>query len=43
MLAEAAVPSPGWNALSVGVWKESDLFAWPDRFKPTERVGKSIL
>ena len=36
-------PSPGWNALSVGVWKESDLFRWPDRFKPTERVGKSIL
>jgi hypothetical protein len=36
-------PSPGWNALGVGVWKESRLFLWPDRIKPQERVGKSIL
>ena len=36
-------PSPGWNALGIGVWKESDLFAWPDRFPAQERVGKSIL
>jgi hypothetical protein len=36
-------PSAGWNALGVGVWKESRLFLWPDRIKPQERVGKSIL
>ena len=36
-------PSPGWNALGVGVWKESRLFLWPDQIKPRERVGKSIL
>lgn len=36
-------PSPGWNALGVGVWKESNLFRWPDNIKPRERVGKSIL
>ena len=36
-------PSPGWNALGVGVWKESRLFLWPDEIKPQERVGKSIL
>jgi 4-amino-4-deoxy-L-arabinose transferase-like glycosyltransferase len=36
-------PSAGWNALGVGLWKESDLFRWPDDIPPTERVGKSIL
>jgi len=36
-------PSPGWNAIGAGVWKETGLFRWPDRIKPTERVGKSIL
>ena len=36
-------PSPGWNALGVGLWKESNLFLWPDAIPPTERVGKSIL
>jgi hypothetical protein len=40
---DANAPSPGWNALGVGVWKESRLFLWPDRIPPTERVGKSIL
>ena len=36
-------PSVGWNAVSVGVWKETDLLRWPDVVKPQERVGKSIL
>ena len=36
-------PSPGWNAIGVGLWKESRLFLWPDWIKPRERVGKSIL
>ncbi len=36
-------PSVGWNALSVSFWKETRLVDWPDRIKPQERVGKSIL
>jgi hypothetical protein len=45
-------PSPGWNAVSVTVWKRSrmqlyethpEITPWPDRFTPQERVGKSIL
>jgi 4-amino-4-deoxy-L-arabinose transferase-like glycosyltransferase len=45
-------PSPGWNAVSISAWKVArfGLFSqhpeatfWPDRVKPTERVGKSIL
>ena len=45
------MPGPGWNAISVSAWKLGRLGTrmlgnvplWPDRFKPTERVGKSIL
>ena len=45
------MPGPGWNAISVTPWKLSRLGTrmlgnvplWPDRYKPTERVGKSIL
>jgi len=36
-------PSVGWNAIGVGLWKESRLVLWPDWIKPQERVGKSIL
>jgi len=45
-------PSPGWNAVSVTVWKHSrmglyethpEVTPWPDKFTPQERVGKSIL
>jgi hypothetical protein len=44
-------PGPGWNAIGVGRWKLLRLGAgsnpniriWPDRFRPLERVGKSIL
>jgi hypothetical protein len=45
-------PSRGWNAVGVTCWKElrlglGDLHPeaalWPDRFEPTERVGKSML
>ena len=36
-------PSVGWNAIGVGLWKESRLVIWPDWIKPHERVGKSIL
>ena len=44
-------PSPGWNAVSLTVLKQRRLglwdgypgvTVWPDRIKPTEKVGKSI-
>jgi hypothetical protein len=43
-------PSPGWNAVSMTVLKQRRLglwdsypgvTVWPDRIKPTEKVGKS--
>jgi hypothetical protein len=45
-------PSPGWNAVSITNWKEfrfgllnryMQYKLWPDRFEPSEKVGKSIL
>ena len=44
-------PGPGWNAISVTPWKLTRMGTrmvgnvplWPDQYKPTERVGKSIL
>jgi hypothetical protein len=44
-------PGPGWNAIGVSRWKLLRLGAgsnyniriWPDRVRPVERVGKSIL
>jgi hypothetical protein len=36
-------PMVGWNAVSVGEWKELRLVTWPDKVQPLERVGKSIL
>ena len=44
-------PGPGWNAIGVSRWKLLRLGAgsnlniriWPDRARPVERVGKSIL
>jgi Dolichyl-phosphate-mannose-protein mannosyltransferase len=37
------LPLEGWNALGVSIWKESGIEHWPNRIKPRERVGKSIL
>ena len=37
------VPFEGWNALGVTLWKEFRVATWPDRIKPTERVGKGML
>lgn len=48
----AVRPSPGWNAVSITVWKVTrfglndrhpEIRPWPDIVKPTERVGHSIL
>jgi len=45
-------PSPGWNAVSITVWKvarlglmeqHKDLQLWPDVYKPKERVGRGVL
>lgn len=45
-------PEPGWNAISITAWKVARMglgneFAktplWPDRFKPTERVGQGVF
>jgi MFS family permease len=50
--SDVPTPSPGWNAVSVTVWKADrmqlydthpEVTLWPDNFKPQERVGKSIL
>jgi hypothetical protein len=36
-------PSPGWNAVSVTVWKLFGFPAWADRMPPPYRIGRSIL
>lgn len=45
-------PSPGWNAVSLTVWKVArfglfhehrEIVLWPERAKPNERVGKGVL
>jgi len=50
--SDVPTPSPGWNAVSVSVWKRNrmqlfdthpEVTLWPDKLKPMERIGKSIL
>jgi hypothetical protein len=45
-------PEPGWNAVSITVWKVARMelgpelakaSLWMDRFRPTERVGQGVL
>jgi hypothetical protein len=44
-------PGPGWNAIGVSRWKllrrgaggNFNIPIWPDRARPVERVGRSIL
>jgi 4-amino-4-deoxy-L-arabinose transferase-like glycosyltransferase len=52
LASDVPEPSPGWNAVSLTVWKEfrmrlydthPEVTPWPDHFPPQERVGKSIL
>jgi hypothetical protein len=43
-----ARPSPGWNAISITMWKVARFDAgdgriWPDRLTPKVRIGRSIL
>lgn len=36
-------PSPGWNAVSVTIWKVWGFPAWADRIPPQQRIGRSIF
>jgi len=36
-------PSPGWNAVSITMWKVFGDPAWPGRTTPQIRIGRSIL
>jgi hypothetical protein len=45
-------PSPGWNAVSLSLWKvrrlrlldtHPEVVLWPDRVPPGERVGKGVM
>jgi len=45
-------PSPGWNAVSLSLWKvrrmglletHPEVTLWPDRTEPGERVGKGVM
>jgi len=41
---QADHPSPGWNAVSITIWKVFGYPRWPDRAEePDARVGRSIL
>jgi hypothetical protein len=36
-------PSPGWNAVSVTIWKVFGYPTWADRMPEQRRIGRSIL
>ena len=36
-------PFEGYNAISITAWKTFQVVTWPDKLKPTERIGKGIL
>jgi hypothetical protein len=42
---DPAHPSPGWNAVSVSIWKIFGTPTWPhdDRLKPVATIGRSIF
>ena len=46
------MPSPGWNAVSLSLWKvrrlglmetHPEAVLWPDRVPPGERIGKGVM
>jgi hypothetical protein len=39
---DTAYPSPGWNAVSVSVWKIFGVPSWPDG-NPQAKVGRTIF
>jgi hypothetical protein len=40
---ESDHPSPGWNAVSITIWKVFGYPSWADRIPPQRRIGRSIL
>lgn len=36
-------PSPGWNAVSITLWKVFGDPKWADTAPPPQRIGRSIL
>ncbi len=51
-LSDVPIPSPGWNAVSLTVWKSRrlnllnthpEVTPWPDLAPPGERVGRGIM
>ncbi len=40
---ESGRPSPGWNAVSITIWKVFGFPEWADRIQPQQRIGRSIL
>jgi len=44
---DPANPGPGWNAVSISVWKLARFYTegpiWPDREKVQIRIGRGIL
>lgn len=50
--ASPVAPAPGWNAVSLSLWKvrrlhlldtHPEVVLWPDRVPPGERVGKGVM
>src|SRR5579871_530430 len=41
--SESEKPAPGWNAVSITMWKVFGFPAWADRIPPQSRIGRSIL
>lgn len=50
--ARPDTPLPGWNAVSLTLWKASrfglgeanpELILWPEKYPPAERVGRGVL
>jgi len=50
--SNAVAPSPGWNAVSLSLWKtrrmglintHPEITPWPDLVPPGERIGKGIM
>jgi hypothetical protein len=41
---DSSHPSPGWNAVSITIWKVFGYPQWPDTARPPDqRIGRSIL